>query len=76
MQMFNMRLDLVNVQCHPLSFISFFFLLNLWFVFTGARMMYHLDPKRQAEAIALATRLDKDVEGVTIEVIRDSMALL
>jgi hypothetical protein len=31
-------------------------------------MMYHLDPSKQETAISLATTLDKDIEGVTLQV--------
>lgn len=31
-------------------------------------MMYHLDPSQQEAAIKLATTLDKDIEGVNLQV--------
>jgi len=31
-------------------------------------MMYHLDPSKQETAIKLATTLDKDIEGVNLQV--------
>jgi hypothetical protein len=31
-------------------------------------MMYHLDPSKQETAISLATTLDKDIEGVNLQV--------
>ena len=31
-------------------------------------MMYHLDPSQQEAAIKLATTLDKDIEGVILQV--------
>jgi hypothetical protein len=34
----------------------------------GARMMYHLDPSQQEAAIKQATTLDKDIEGVNLQV--------
>jgi len=37
-------------------------------MFLGARMMYHLDPSQQEAAIKLATTLDKDIEGVNLQV--------
>lgn len=36
-------------------------------LFESARMMYHLDPSKQETAISLATTLDKDIEGVTLQ---------
>ncbi|XP_063227902.1 N-alpha-acetyltransferase 15, NatA auxiliary subunit [Bacillus rossius redtenbacheri] len=36
-------------------------------LFQGARMMYHLDPLRQEEAIKLATKLDKDIQNVNLK---------
>lgn len=31
-------------------------------------MMYHLEPSQQEAAIKLATTLDKDIEGVNLQV--------
>jgi hypothetical protein len=31
-------------------------------------MMYHLDPLKQETAIKLATTLDKDIDGVNLQV--------